>query len=86
MGALPDTKGDPRPLPKSVFHVMVLRKFGFASRWCDLICGQLTSSSTQVFLNGIPGDFIQHRRFFFPNALHPRNGCAKLDGHQRFGS
>jgi len=40
----------------------VLRKLGFGSRWRDLLCGLLSSSSSQVLLNGIPGDFIQHRR------------------------
>jgi hypothetical protein len=40
----------------------VLRKLGFGSRWCDIICGLLSSSSTQVLLNGIPGESILHRR------------------------
>ena len=40
------------------FLLEVLRKLGFGSRWCDLICGLLASSSTQVLLNGIPGEFI----------------------------
>jgi len=44
------------------FLLEVLRKLGFGSRWCDLICGLLASSSTQVLLNGIPGEFIQHKR------------------------
>ena len=44
------------------FLMEVLRKLGFGSRWCDLLCGLLSSSSSQVLLNGIPGDFIQHRR------------------------
>ena len=35
---------------------------GFGSRWRDILCGLLVSSSTRVLLNGIPGDFIQHRR------------------------
>lgn len=40
----------------------VLEKLGFGSRWRDLICGLLVSSSTQILLNGIPRDYIQHRR------------------------
>jgi hypothetical protein len=40
----------------------VLRKLGFGSRWCDLICGLLTTSSTKVLLNGILGESIKHRR------------------------
>jgi len=44
------------------FLLEVLRKLGFGSRWCNLICGLLASSSTQVLLNGIPGEFIQHKR------------------------
>jgi len=44
------------------FLLEVLRKLGFGSRWRDLVCALLTSSSTQVLLNGTPGDFIQHKR------------------------
>jgi len=44
------------------FLLEVLRKLGFGSRWCDMICGLLSSSSTQVLLNGIPGEGILHRR------------------------
>lgn len=44
------------------FLMEVLRKLGFGSRWRDLLCGLLSSSFSQVLLNGIPGDFIQHRR------------------------
>lgn len=43
------------------FLLEVLDKLGFGSRWRDLLCGLLVSS-TQVLLNGTPGDFIQHRR------------------------
>jgi hypothetical protein len=35
---------------------------GFGSRWHDILCGLSVSSSTQVLLNGIPRNFIQHRR------------------------
>ena len=44
------------------FLLEVLRKLGFGSRWRDLVCGLLASSSTQVLLNGTPGDFILHKR------------------------
>ena len=44
------------------FLLEVLRKLGSGSRWCDMICGLLSSSSTQVLLNGIPGEGILHRR------------------------
>jgi hypothetical protein len=44
------------------FLLEVLRKLGFGVRWCDLLCGLLSSSSTQVLLNGCPGEPILHRR------------------------
>ena len=44
------------------FLLEVLEKLGFGSRWRDLLCVLLVSSSTQVLLNGTPGDYIQHRR------------------------
>ena len=43
------------------FLLEVLRNLGFGPRCCDFICGLLSSSSTQVLLNGIPGDGILHR-------------------------
>ena len=36
----------------------VLGKLGFGSRWRDILCGLLVSSSTQVLFNGTPRDFI----------------------------
>jgi hypothetical protein len=44
------------------FLLEVLRKLGFGAQWCDLLCGLLSSSSTQVLLNGSPRETIQHRR------------------------
>jgi exonuclease III len=44
------------------FLLEVLDKLGFGLRWRDILCGLLASSSTQVLLNGVPGDYIQHRR------------------------
>ena len=38
------------------FLLEVLRKLGFGSIWCDILSGLLASSSTQVLLNGIPGE------------------------------
>jgi hypothetical protein len=69
------------------FLLEVLRKLGFGPQWCDLLCGLLSSSSTQVLLNGISGDFIRHRRGLrqgdpLSNALHPCYGCPELDGDQ----
>ena len=44
------------------FLLEVLRKLGFGSIWCDILSGLLASSSTQVLLNGIPGEKISHWR------------------------
>jgi hypothetical protein len=30
--------------------------------WCDMISGLLATSSTQILLNGIPGERIDHQR------------------------
>jgi len=40
----------------------ILQQLGFGQIWRDIISGLLSSSSTQVLLNGIPGDRIAHRR------------------------
>jgi hypothetical protein len=40
----------------------VLQHLGFGQIWRDIISGLLTSSSTQVLVNGIPGERIVHRR------------------------
>ena len=44
------------------FLFEVLQHLGFGQIWRDIICGLLSSSSTQVLLNGIPGKYISHRR------------------------
>jgi len=44
------------------FLLEVLRKVGFGQRWRDLICLILSTSSTQILVNGEPGDTIYHRR------------------------
>ena len=44
------------------FLLEVLTHRGFGPRWCNLISNLLASSSTQVLLNGTPGDHIRHQR------------------------
>jgi len=44
------------------FLLEVLQHLGFGQIWRDIISGLLSSSSTQVILNGIPGDRISHQR------------------------
>lgn len=44
------------------FLLEVLEKLGFGPLWRDVISGLLMISPTQILLNGIPGEFIAHRR------------------------
>lgn len=44
------------------FLLEVLQHLGFGQIWRDMTSGLLYSSSTQVLLNGIPGERIAHRR------------------------
>jgi hypothetical protein len=44
-----------------VFVLEVMEKLGFGSVWRDIMSG-LLAVSTQILLNGVPGDFISHRR------------------------
>lgn len=44
------------------FLLEVLKNLGFGPVWCDIISGLLASSSTQVLLNGSPGNKIAHCR------------------------
>jgi hypothetical protein len=44
------------------FLVEVLQALGFGQVWRDIISGLLGSSTTQVLLNGCPGNTIQHSR------------------------
>jgi hypothetical protein len=37
------------------FLLEVMERLGFRRTWRDIIAGLLTTSSTQVFLNGVPG-------------------------------
>lgn len=40
----------------------VMQQLGFGQIWRDIISGLLSTSSTRVLLNGIPGEFISHQR------------------------
>jgi hypothetical protein len=42
------------------FLLDVLVHLGFGPRWCNLISNMLSTSSTQVLLNGTLGDHIRH--------------------------
>jgi hypothetical protein len=44
------------------FLIEVMKKMRFNTIWCDVISGLLATSSTQILLNGVPKDFIVHRR------------------------
>jgi hypothetical protein len=44
------------------FLIEVLIRLGFGQIWCNVVCGLLSSSSTQILLNGCPGEVIYHRR------------------------
>ena len=44
------------------FLLEVMQRLGFGPIWRDLVSGLLASSSTQVLLNGIPGNSIVHQR------------------------
>ncbi|WP_369293949.1 reverse transcriptase domain-containing protein, partial [Klebsiella pneumoniae] len=38
------------------FLLEILRHVGFGQRWCNLICLILSTSSTQILVNGGPGE------------------------------
>jgi hypothetical protein len=44
------------------FFIEVLHRLGFGQIWCNVVCGLLSSSSTQIMLSGCPGEVIYHRR------------------------
>jgi len=44
------------------FLLDVMKRLGFGPVWCDIISGLLASSSTQVLLNGSPGEKIYNQR------------------------
>jgi hypothetical protein len=39
-----------------------MKKLGFRQIWCDIISGLLATFSTQILVNGIPGERIMHQR------------------------
>ncbi|WVZ52503.1 LOW QUALITY PROTEIN: hypothetical protein U9M48_003556 [Paspalum notatum var. saurae] len=44
------------------FLIEVLQHLGFGRRWCNLLCLLLSTSTTQVLVNGTPGRLICHRQ------------------------
>ncbi|WVZ49929.1 hypothetical protein U9M48_001244 [Paspalum notatum var. saurae] len=44
----------------------LLKELGFPTRWCDWIVVLLSSSSSRVLSNGVPGAPIKHRRGLRP--------------------
>ena len=44
------------------FLLEVMQNLGFGPIWCDIVSGLLATSSTQILLNGSPGDRTEHRR------------------------
>jgi hypothetical protein len=44
------------------FLLEVLQKLGFGQIWTDVLCGLLSTSSTQVMLNGVAGEKIQLKK------------------------
>jgi hypothetical protein len=44
------------------FLIEVMQQIDFGHIWRDIVCGLLASSTTQVLLNGSPGEHIAHRR------------------------
>ena len=44
------------------FLLEILQHLGFGQIWRDIISGLLYTSTTQVLLNGVPGDHISYRQ------------------------
>jgi hypothetical protein len=44
------------------FLIEVMQQIGFGHIWRDIVCGLLASSTTQVLLNGSPGERLALRR------------------------
>jgi hypothetical protein len=44
------------------FLLEVLHNMGFGRKWRNLMCLLLSTSSTQVLVNGVPGESILHHR------------------------
>jgi hypothetical protein len=45
-----------------IFLLEVMERLGFGRIWRDIIAGLLTTSSTQLLLNGVLGNFINHQQ------------------------
>lgn len=60
--------------------------FGIGRRWRNLICVMLSTSSTQILLNGEPNESITRLRWLChgeplsPNAIYFCYGCSQLPG------
>jgi hypothetical protein len=64
------------------FLLEVLEKVGFGPIWRDVISGLLMTSSTQIMLNGVPGEYIQHKRGLWQRdslspPFHHHYGCSQ---------
>jgi hypothetical protein len=63
------------------FLLEILRHLGFGQVWCNLILNLLWTSSTQVLVNGVPGQPIKLKRGLrqgdpvFP-FIHLSHGCS----------
>lgn len=44
------------------FLIEVLHRMGFGQIWCNVVCGLLSSSSSQILLNGCSGEVIYYHR------------------------
>lgn len=54
------------------FVMEVLHTLGFGRRWMALIAGLLSTASTRILVNGVPGAPIRNRKGFSPgNPLSP---------------
>lgn len=44
------------------FHIQILQRLGFGHRFIEMVCIVLSTASSQILLNGVPGRTISHRR------------------------
>ena len=54
------------------FLLEVLQQLGFGHRWCNLLCLLLSTSTTQILLNGEPGEMIHIIEAFAKVILYPQ--------------
>jgi len=70
------------------FLLEILAHLGFGAVWRNLVSNLLHSASTQVLLNGEPGDFITHQRGLrqgdplSPHAVHIGHGLPEQFIHK----